>query len=125
MNELRIAADYGERESRAAYSVLIELGQLLGTHRGHFVVVGGSVPAMLIRDVDLPHVGTIDIDLALNPDAMSEGQYAELVECLVAHGYERDRPGLKPFQLRRFVQLDAGDAIAVIVDLLMPRSAAD
>ena len=101
MAEPRIAAEYGEREFRAAFSVLIELGQLLGTHRGRFVLVGGSVPAVLLRDAQPPHIGTRDIDLELNPDALSEGQYAQLVESLVSHGYERGEPGLKPFQLRR------------------------
>lgn len=83
MNIPRVAADYAERESRAAYSVLIEIGQILGTHRGHFVVVGGSVPAVLMRNIEPRHVGTLDIDIELDPDALSEGQYAELVEALV------------------------------------------
>jgi hypothetical protein len=85
------------------------------------VLVGGSVPAVLLRDVEPPHVGTLDIDLGLDPEALSEGQYAELVESLVAQGYERDVPGLKPFQLRRWVKIDDGDPIPVLVDLLMPR----
>ena len=64
-----------------------------------------------------------DIDLDLNPDALSDGDYATLVEALEKSGYERDIPGLKPFQLRRWVAVDAGDRVAVLVDLLMPRDA--
>jgi hypothetical protein len=45
------------------------------------------------------------------------------VESLVSQGYERDQPGLKPFQLRRWVKIDPGEPIAVIIDLLMPREA--
>jgi hypothetical protein len=76
---------------------------------------------VLLREAEPAHIGTLDLDLDLNPEALSEGQYAELVESLVAHGYERNVPGLKPFQLRRWVKLDAGEPIAVLVDLLMPR----
>jgi hypothetical protein len=124
VSEARIAADYGERESRAAYSVLIEIGQLLGANRSHVVLVGGSVPAILLPHATSAHVGTLDIDLELDPEALSEGQYADLVESLVSQGYERNIPGLKPFQLRRWARLDDGEAIAVVVDLLMPRESA-
>lgn len=37
--------------------------------------------------------------------------------------YERGTEGLKPFQLRRWVKLDEGDAVGVLVNLLMPRGA--
>lgn len=121
MDEPVVASDYGDRESRAAYSVLIELGQVLGAHRGNFVVVGGSVPSVLLRGAEPRHVGTLDIDLNLDPAALSEGHYAELVESLEACGYERNIGALKPFQLRRTVNLrDGAEPIAVIVDLLMP-----
>jgi len=124
MADQQVAADYDDRGTRAAWSVLIELGQILGAYRGGVVVVGGSVPAVLMREAKPSHVGTLDIDLDLDPEVLSEGQYAELVETLDRHGYERDVEGLKPFQLRRMVDpRDDGQPIAVIVDLLMPRDA--
>lgn len=124
MADPQVAADYDDRGARAAWSVLIELGQILGAYRGGIVVVGGSVPAVLMRHARPEHVGTLDIDLDLDPEALSEGQYAELVETLERQGYQRDVEGLKPFQLRRMVDArDGGEPIAVIVDLLMPRDA--
>lgn len=124
MVDLQTAADYGERESRAVISVLIELGQLLGLHRRNFVVVGGVVPSLLFRDAKPRHAGTMDIDIDLNPEALSEGEYANLIAMLVERGYERDMEGLKPFQLRRWVDVrDGGNPIAILVDLLMPRNA--
>lgn len=59
------------------------------------------MPWLLLPDADPGHVGTLDVDLDLDPDALSEGAYATLVEALVKAGYERDLPELKPFQLRR------------------------
>ena len=121
MNEPDIAGDYKERDAQAAYSVLIELGQVLGAYRGKFVVVGGAVPWLLLPDAEPAHIGTLDIDLDLNPDALGDGEYAGFVETLEKAGYERNVGGLKPFQLRRLVTVDDADPITVIIDLLMPR----
>jgi hypothetical protein len=46
------------------------------------------------------------------------------VEKLQSAGYERGLEGMKPFQIRRTVDLkDGGAPVAVIVDLLMPKGA--
>lgn len=123
MSEPDTAADYSDRESRAVYSVLIELAQVLGAFRGKYVLVGGAVPWLLLPDAEPAHVGTLDIDLDLDPDALGEGEYVAFVEALESAGYERGLDGLKKFQLRRTVKIDDGKPIAVIVDLLMPREA--
>ena len=48
MNEkLLKASDYGDRENKAVFQVLIELAQILGSQHGNFVIVGGSVPSLL------------------------------------------------------------------------------
>lgn len=121
MNKPDTAHDYQDRDVRAVKSVLVELGQVLGTWRDKFVIVGGAVPWLLFGDANPRHVGTLDIDLDLDPEALADGEYANLVETLVEKGYERDKPGLKPFQLRRRVNLDEGEPIDVLIDLLMPR----
>lgn len=121
MNEPDIARDYQERDAKAACSVLIELGQVLGAWREKFVIVGGAVPWLLLGEARPKHIGTLDLDL--NPDALAEGEYATLVEALEKKGYERGKEELKPFQLRRWVKLDEGDPVGVLVDLLMPRGA--
>ena len=121
MNEPDIARNYQEREVRAAYSVLIELGQVLGAWREKFVIVGGAVPSLLLGEAEPKHIGTLDIDLALNPEALAEGQYATLFAALENNKYERNQDGLKQFQLRRWVKVDEGDEVGVLVDLLMPR----
>ena len=123
MNEPDTARDYQERDVRAAYSVLLELGQVLGAWRDKFVIVGGAVPWLLLGHARPKHIGTLDIDLDLNPDALAKREYASLVETLERKNYERGKDSLKPFQLRRWVKVDDGAPIGVIVDLLMPRGA--
>lgn len=123
MNPPDIAREYEERGTAAAYSVLIELGQVLGAYRRKFVIVGGAVPWLLMPNVQPSHIGTLDVDLNLSPEALSEGDYATLIESLETAGYERAVDDLKPFQLRRWVNLDTGAPIAIIIDLLMPDDA--
>ena len=123
MNLPDVARDYDARGSAAAYSVLIELGQVLGAYRQKFVIVGGAVPWLLMPNVRPSHIGTLDVDLNLSPEALSAGEYATLIESLEMAGYERDVDDLKPFQLRRWVHLDEGEPIAILIDLMMPDDA--
>jgi hypothetical protein len=118
------ASHYGDRENKAVFLVLTELAQVLGSQRGNFVLVGGLVPGLLYENADPKHVGTLDIDINLNTEALAEYDYAELVKKLESHGYERDIDDLKPFQMRRTIDLEDGTRpIPVIIDLLMPRDA--
>ena len=124
MSEPAVATDYDDRGARAAHAVLVELGQVLGAHRNAIVVIGGSVPSLLLPGADPGHIGSLDIDLDLDPEKLADHGYADVIEKLDAAHYERNVEGLKPFQLRRTVDLrDGGDPIAVIVDLLMPKGA--
>ena len=123
MTEPDIARDYSERDVRAVYSALIELGQVLGIWRSKFVIVGGAVPWLLLNKGKPKHIGTLDIDIDLDPAALADGEYATLVEALEKNGYERGKEGLRPFQLRRWVKVDGGEPVGVLVDLLMPRGA--
>ncbi len=119
-NEPRSQGDYGSRAADAARRVLIDLGQALGSYFADgVVVVGGWVPSLLIPNADEPHVGSIDVDLALNPDKLRDGRYAEIVKCLLATGrYEKSE---YPFKLRATVDLkDGSDRIVVDVDFLKP-----
>ncbi len=117
------ASDYDDRTTAAVKSVLVEIGQILGSYKGKFAVIGGAVPWLLLDNEDMPHVGTIDVDLSLDAEALGDGEYAMLVQSLMSHGYQQG-DALRRFQLVRQVpSLDDGPAINVIVDFLMPRDA--
>lgn len=120
MTEPRTQHDYGEREVAAARRVLVDLGQVLGSYlRESVVVVGGWVPDLLIVGAEERHVGSIDVDLALNVEKLREGRYAEIVAAMLATGrYEKTD---KEFKLRAKVDLgDGGPVVSVDVDFLKP-----
>lgn len=121
--EPQSAADYDDRTTAAVKAVLVEIGQVLGSFQGKFAVVGGAVPWLLLGNEDMPHVGTLDVDLSLDAEALGGGEYTRLVDALRGHGYEQ-RAELRRFQLVRQVPAaDGGGPIDVIVDFLMPRDA--
>jgi len=116
------ASDYQDRDIKAVFVALIGLGQILKPFADSYVIVGGSVPWLLLDHGKPPHLGTLDIDIGLNPETLDDGQYATLVKTLERAGYDRDIEGLKPFQLLKLVDIhDGGDPVPVIVDLLAPK----
>jgi hypothetical protein len=120
--EPQSAADYDERTTAAVKSVLVEMGQILGSFKGKFAIIGGAVPWLLLENEDMAHVGTLDIDIALDAAALKDdAEYKALIESLMENGYDQ-RTELKKFQLVRQVDPnDGGPPIDVIVDFLMPR----
>ncbi len=42
--EPQSAAEYDDRTTAAVKSVLIEIGQILGSFKGKFAIIGGAVP---------------------------------------------------------------------------------
>ena len=120
VTEPQFAVDYDDRTTAAVKSVLIEIGQVLGSFRGKFAIVGGAVPWLLLSEEDMPHIGTVDVDLGLDAAALGDGEYAQLVEVLQKHGYDQ-RENLRRFQLARTVPtVDGGADIDIVVDFLRP-----
>lgn len=67
--EPQSAGDYDDRTTAAVKTVLIEIGQILGSFKGKYAVVGGAVPWLLLGNEEMPHVGTLDVDLGLDVHA--------------------------------------------------------
>lgn len=117
------ATAYDDRSIQAVKAVLLEIGQILGSYRNKFVVIGGAVPWLLLDNPQMRHIGSLDVDLSLDPIALDDGEYATLIEELKTHGYEQDVARRK-FQMVRTIQpKDDGPPIAIVVDFLMPRDA--
>src|SRR6266852_5411054 len=87
--EPQSAADYDDRTTAAVKAVLIEIGQILGSYQGKFAVVGGVVPWLLLENEDMHHIGTVDVDLSLDAEALGDGEYAALVNALMDNGYHQ------------------------------------
>jgi Nucleotidyl transferase AbiEii toxin, Type IV TA system len=107
--------DYSADQVEAARSVLLELVHLLGEYRDDIVVVGGWVPQLILPPGPTPHVGSIDVDLALNHRNLREAGYATIQAVLARRGYEQDPR--QPFIYHRTVVVN-GNAIKVEVDFL-------
>lgn len=106
--------DYPEPMVEAARSVMLELVRLLGEYREDVVVIGGWVPELLMPDARPAHVGSTDVDLALNHLRLQESGYETIRNLLAQHGY---RQGAQPFIFLRDVAV--GDTtITIQVDLL-------
>lgn len=80
-------ADYSEVATEAANRVLVEIPRVLGAYSDRIVLVGGSVPPLLLPEKAWAHVGTIDIDLAIDHSSITGDEYAELEQLLLAAGY--------------------------------------
>ena len=79
------------------------------------------MPWLLLDNEEMPHVGSMDVDISLDAEALGDGEYVTLVQALMGHGYEQ-RAGFRRFQLVRTVEAnDGGPPIDVVVDFLMPR----
>jgi hypothetical protein len=99
--------DYSEEIVEAAKSVLIELTRLLGEYRDKIVLVGGWVPGLQYSD----HVGSRDVDIALDHTELQEAGYRKIEELLISAGYRKDED--QPFRYWRTV-----NGVEVEVDLL-------
>ena len=106
--------DYSEELVRAARSVLLELMHLLGEYWESIVLVGGWVPDLLLGSKESPHIGSIDIDLALNHLKLRDEGYKSIQELLIQREYVQ---GKQPFIFNRTVMIE-GNKITVQVDLL-------
>jgi hypothetical protein len=94
--------DYTAAAVDAARSVLIELTHILGEYREEIVLVGGWIPELLIPQSQERHVGSIDVDLALNHKELTEVGYRMIGEILRQHGYVEDIH--QPFIFRKKVR---------------------
>ncbi len=106
--------DYNVDVVSAAKSVLIELSHILGEYRDDVVLIGGWVPELLLPRGADQHVGSMDVDLALNNRKIKDSGYETIQKLLLSRGY---RSGKQPFIFFRKVQI-GGREINVEVDLL-------
>jgi hypothetical protein len=118
--EPRQQEDYSDRQVEAARRVLVDLGQVLASFSDCIVLVGGWVPDLLLPDAAEPHVGSIDVDLALDAEKLTGGRYADLLKLLL--DTRRYELGTELYQLVTKVDLkDGGGPVQVEVEFLAPK----
>jgi hypothetical protein len=109
-------SDYGLREVKACRSVLLEVVRVLGAFGDQMVIIGGWVPAFLFPETEDPHVGSLDIDIALDFKGIRDDSYRTLLTALRANGYDQDRE--QPFRFFREVGTSDEAGMVVEVDLM-------
>lgn len=94
----------------ASKSVLIEVANVLGAYRDKLVIVGGWVPELLYPQHG--HIGSLDVDLAVSPKALSSNAYETIGRRMLEAGYAlHDHP-------TRFTKQVAGASELVKVDFI-------
>ena len=126
----RSSQSYGPGVTSASKAVLLELMTVLRAYQDALVLVGGWVPSLLLERHQRPtdafsHVGSIDIDLAVDPSAVEPGHYATIVQLLGDRGYRpaKDRRQLPlPESFERTVLSPmTNKSYTIRVDFLSPR----
>jgi hypothetical protein len=106
--------DYTAEAVEAAKAVLLEIPLILGEYYDDVVLVGGWIPAFLAPASTEPHIGSMDIDLALDHKRLQQAGYQTILNLLLNSGY---RQGEQPFIFMREVKI-GGRVFQVEVDLL-------
>lgn len=109
-------SQYSEKEVNACKSVLLELVHLLGELKDEMVIIGGWTPSFLFPQARDPHVGSLDIDVALNFREIPDDAYQTILKAFLRRGYTQDEK--QPFRFYRKVHLEGYDPIDVEVDLM-------
>lgn len=109
-------SQYGDKEVRACKAVLLELVHLLGEIKNRIVIIGGWTPTFLFPQSDDPHVGSLDIDVALDFSEIPDDTYQTILKAFLKRGYIQDKE--QPFRFFRKVTIEGTEPISVEVDLM-------
>src|SRR3990170_8758688 len=102
-------SQYGEREVKACKSVLLELVHLLAELKDEMVIIGGWAPTFLLPQSSEPHIGSLDIDVALNFAMIPDDTYQTIMETFLKRGYMQDKQ--QPFRFFRTVKVEGRESI--------------
>ncbi len=108
--------DYGKSEVNACLSVLVELMTILGEYRDSIVLVGGWIPYFLLENSRNEHVGSLDIDIALDFQKISNSSYRTILQMLKNKGYQKGDQ--QPFIYYRTIKNEEGRDVTIEIDLL-------
>lgn len=138
MAKPRTADDYDGEITAASRSALAELMTVLGSYRKALVLIGGWAPYLILEvfgeraafdpgafeatvfDTGFVHVGSIDIDLVVDPAIIDEERYATIVELLLDRGYEAIPDSRYQFE-KQIAPPGGGPPHPIRVDFLTPR----
>ena len=106
--------DYSELATEAAKTVMLEIVHILGEYKDQMAIVGGWVPELLMADAEPKHVGSVDVDIALNHQFIDANAYRSISDHLKRAGYT---VGDHPYKFFRKVAV-GDEEVSVEVDFL-------
>jgi len=109
-------SNYGDKEVSACKSVLLELVHLLGEIKDDMVIIGGWVPSFLFPQSKETHIGSLDIDIALNFERIHDETYDTILNTFLKRGYTQDKD--QPFRFFREIKVEGSELVNVEVDLM-------
>jgi hypothetical protein len=59
-------SNYKKKEVDICLSVIVEIMTILGSYKNNIILIGGWVPYFILDKKGKDHIGSIDIDLALD-----------------------------------------------------------
>jgi hypothetical protein len=115
-------------EIEACVIVMRELFLYLKPYRNQIVLIGGWVPYFLLEKYKHPgeyeqHVGSLDIDVALDAFSIPESAYKTILEILSGRGFRQRKDAMGrdiPASFLKSVALENGKEIEVRIDFLAP-----
>jgi len=126
---MKVRSEYSTREIEACVIVMRELFTYLKPYRNQIVLVGGWVPYFLLEKY-MPsgsgydqHVGSLDIDIALDAFSIPTDAYKTILEILKERGFYHRKDNLGkdiPASFLKKVIFEDGDEIEVQIDFLAP-----
>lgn len=97
----RYISDYSVDTTKLSFSYLLELMATLREYYDSLVLIGGWVPYFVLEhfknpSVEFTHIGSIDIDLAVDPKLFSKGldKYRTIIEHIEKLGYTQRKDKL-------------------------------
>jgi hypothetical protein len=116
------------KEIEACVIVMRELFLYLKPYRNQIVLIGGWVPYFLLEKYRYPgeynqHVGSLDIDVALDARSIPETAYKSILEILREREFDHKKDALGrdiPASFLKKVALENGKEIEVRIDVLAP-----
>lgn len=100
----RLDIDYDLTTTESSKSVLVEVMTILGEYRESLVLIGGWATYFLLsqksaemstagfgaQSAPFRHIGSIDVDIAINPERITGYEYKTIVRLLEERGYRPD-----------------------------------
>lgn len=108
-------SNYEKKEVDICLSVIVEIMTVLGRYKNNIILIGGWVPYFILDKKGKDHVGSIDIDLALDFKNISDESYRSILELLKKRGYMQ---GSQPFIFNRNIKTEDGLVYSIEIDLL-------